>query len=184
MAGQSSNKSDNCLSASHQYQPVLTKQEQWGSTACITPIFVIVMICCFSVGYTSLYSSRNTGAIGTMLSQQTLSFDRCWVNVTFLTTAKDEINSIVEIPCEMNDSGSFIPLCYNRWYPQNVAYDSDHATGQAYMCSHFGYAEARRDVMVGYIFLFLWIGSLFMIWRSDSVFGSPSRSRPAAEVQV
>lgn len=148
---------------SHSVKPLMSNHNKCGFTALVTTISVIIMLFCFSFGYTSLVNSRNTGSIGTLLSQPTSSFDRCWGNVSFVTPELEDIQKIIRIPCDTNSSGNVIPLCYNRWYPHNVAYDSENHTE----CGAIGYRSAKNDVAVGYIFLGLNIISVILIWSAD-----------------
>ena len=137
----------------------------------VTVLFGIISTFCFSFGYASLTSWKNTGTIGTIVSNSTLSaFDRCWANVSFVADDNAVIQAIVPIPCPTVSDifGLPIPLCYNRWHPQNVAYDnpalSKYGDSATSPCSSIGYTEAHNDVVVGYISLTLWIGFVYLIF--------------------
>ena len=144
--------------------------DQFWCMVIVTMLFGTILTFCFSFGYASLNSWKNTGTIGTIVSNSTSSsFDACWANVSFV--ADDAIiQAIVSIPCPTVSDifGLPIPLCYNRWYPQNVAYDNPALAKYGNLptspCSSIGYTEAHNDVVVGYIFLTLWVGSVYLIF--------------------
>ena len=143
--------------------------EQVCLTGAVTVLFGIISTCCFSFGYASLNSWKNTGTIGTIVSNSTLSsFDVCWAKVSFVADDGEVIQAIVSIPCPATSNifGLPIPLCYNRWYPQNVAYDNPALPkdGSSSPCSSIGYNEAYNDIVVGYISLTLWVSFVFLIW--------------------
>lgn len=133
-----------------------------------TGLFGIISIICFGVGYGSLNNWKNTGTVGTILSQSVSSFNTCWANVSFVPPHGDAVQAFVSIPCTstQDDTGLPIPLCFNRGNPQNVAYDPVYKSDASYSnpCSSIGYNEAFNDVVVGYVCLVLWLLGVTLIW--------------------
>lgn len=131
------------------------------------PIFLI------SVGLVSLKNGRNTGTVGSIESLQQSGFSDCFATVNYSSVGFNNTKSVY-VPCDtfLNVSsltGLPIHLCYNRWHPENVAYDDrgQHASKDYNpwkKCSTTGYGSAKACIIAGCVILIVvvvsWLGYL------------------------
>lgn len=127
---------------------------------------IIIPILLVADGLSSMKKGRNTGTIGNVVSLQQPGFSDCYAIVNY--TSKEGLNytQSVYVPCDtfLNNTRPGLPiyLCYNRWHPENVAFDDrgQHNSGQRAgekspwdFCSRTGYGSAKAEIIAAFIIL-------------------------------
>lgn len=128
----------------------------------LTALGIGIPILLISIGLDSLKSGRNTGTVGSIESFQQSGFSDCFATVNYSSIGFNNTKSVY-VPCDsfLNVSslvGLPIYLCYNRWHPENVAYDDrgQHASKDYNpwkKCSSIGYDSAKAGVIAGSVIL-------------------------------
>ena len=124
----------------------------------LTALGIGIPILLVSIGLDSLRSGKNTGTVGSIESFQQSGFSDCFATVNYSSVGFNNTKSVY-VPCDafLNVSsltGLPIHLCYNRWHPENVAYDDrgQHASKDSNpwkKCSYIGYSSAKAGVIAG-----------------------------------
>ncbi len=133
---------------------------------------IVVPIILAANGLDSLAKQRNTGTVGAVVSLQQPGFSDCIAIVSYTSKGSSSYTKSVYVPCDgfLNTTavaGLPIYLCYNRWNPENVAYDDrgQHATSFMTvwkLCARTGYGSAKAEIIAALVIWCLytlsWLG--------------------------
>lgn len=127
---------------------------------------IIISIILAGNGLHSMSKQRNTGTNGVVVSLQQTGFSDCYATVNYTSKGSSSYTKSVYVPCDnfLNitaAAGLPIYLCYNRWNPDNVAYDDrgQHAGDKGTwnspwnFCGCTGYGSAKAGIIAAVVML-------------------------------
>lgn len=139
----------------------------FGNTvAFLSAAAIVIPIILMANGLHSMSRGRNTGTVGAVVSLQQPGFSDCSATVNYTSQGSSSYIKSVYVPCDtfLNitaAAGLPIYLCYNRWHPENVAYDDrgQHAgDGNKWsnpwnFCARTGYGSAKAGIITASVML-------------------------------
>ena len=122
-------------------------------SAIITGALVFLSFLFVHNGRSILLFERNTRTLGVLASCRQTTFSDCSAVVNYTVDwTSEQLENNIFVPCpEPIKCGNLpIRLCYNRWQPDNVAYDDQFTSSQRWhLCSDFTYEGGRVFIKIG-----------------------------------